>query len=66
MALFDGMDMGDYDDYFWADGPISNKETDEQRLNRLLGEFDLEDIENYVRRKKLEKLKGVIKGKGDR
>lgn len=48
----------DYNDHSGSSlPPYYNKETYQEKLHRVLSEFDLEDIENYLRVKKIEKLK---------
>lgn len=55
------------DNFEYYEYPLSkNKETKQEKLNRLLSEFELEDIENYLRVKKIQRLKGIVKSKGDR
>ena len=50
-----------YQDYYDHSGsllpPHYNKETCQEKLHRVLSKFELEDVENYLRVKKIEKLK---------
>ena len=49
-----------------GDWDLSEPYDDRKSLKKLLDQYDIELIEEYVRQKKLERIKGNIKRKGDR